>query len=90
MEGDKKRPVHKERTGNGVAVAVFENTGRDDTTYHTAQLTKSYRDKDGELKEQRMTLRVADLLLVATAANRTFAWCADNHPAAKPQDEEVL
>ena len=40
----------------------FENNGRDDTTYHTAQLTKSYRDKDGELKEDRQEVLEPEVL----------------------------
>lgn len=89
MNDEKKRPVHKERAGNGVAVALFENAGKvDGRRYHTAQLTKSYRGTDGTLHESRMTLRIADLLLVEAAARRAFDWAASNHPADSGTPEE--
>lgn len=65
-------PVHAIRFGN-VRVTVWENRNAEGRTYHSLDLERSYRDKDGEWRSQNINLHANEIPKVTAALQQAYA-----------------
>ena len=65
------KPVHKLRYGN-VRISAWENQSREGKTFHTFDLERSYRDKDGNWQSQNLSLSIGEIARAVAALNRAY------------------
>ena len=69
------KPAKKFRIG-AVTATVWGNTNKEDKTFFTTNLSRSYRDDGGEWK-QTDSLNAGDLLNAAKALERAEQWISE-------------
>jgi hypothetical protein len=65
-------PIHVVRFGN-IRVAVWENRNQEGRTYHSLDLERSYRDKEGAWQSQNINLRPNEIAKVTGALAKVYA-----------------
>ncbi|MBB5353853.1 hypothetical protein HNR46_004117 [Haloferula luteola] len=65
-------PVDTGRFGS-IRVAVWENQSQDGRTYHSLDLERSYRDKDGAWQSQNLSLRANEIAKIRGALDQVYA-----------------
>lgn len=68
----KPGPIHAIRFGN-VRVTVWENRNAEGKVYHSLDLERSYRNKDGEWQSQNINLHANEIAKVTAALNQAYA-----------------
>ena len=84
-ENTKPKPVNKVRFGP-IEVSEWENTSKDGFTFPSFTLKRSYRDRDDQWCEQKISLNRDGLLRVAAAAQQAFA---ESYQIAEAEAEEI-
>lgn len=70
MADKPNRPVYKVAS-HGITVAVWEQKSKEGQTFYTAQLQRSYQDKDNEWKNTD-TLRMSDVPIAAQLLEKVY------------------
>jgi hypothetical protein len=74
-------PIKRFAVGNGIRVSIWENQSKNNGSWHSVTITRTYRDGD-EYKDTT-SFRRDDLLFVAKASELAFAWCLKQAKAGK-------
>ena len=69
-----EKPAHTSRIGS-VKATIWRNTSEEGGQYFTVKVSKTYKDKDGNLQDGD-NFREADLLNVAKVCERAGDWLA--------------
>lgn len=81
------KPVKRFVVGGGVCASIWENPSKNNGTWYSVTVTRSYRDGD-EYKDTT-SFRRDDLLFVAKAASIAFDWCLKKQLKAAPQSDQA-
>jgi hypothetical protein len=83
---EKNKPAHTVRgtPGTGLKLSIWENKTDDGRVWHSATLTRSYKDAD-QWKETH-SLSQQDFLEVSEMFREAHAWVKEQARARSPQD----
>jgi len=65
------KPV-KKVAAHGVTVSVWENAGKNDSTFNTIQIQRSYKEKDSDEWKNTDTLRLSDVPSTIAALQKVY------------------
>ena len=65
------KPV-KKIAAHGITVSVWENEGKNDSKFYTAQLQRSYKDKETDEWKNTETLRLNDIPAAVAALEKVY------------------
>lgn len=85
-------PVKKFRAG-AVQVAVWENQGKEGSSFYTVSLDRSYKDKNDEWKKSN-SLKTSDLPKAVLALQKAYEYLAlkesEPEPGKNSEEKEML
>ena len=81
------QPVERVEVGSGVWVSIWENQSKNNGTWYSVTITRSYRD--GDEYKNTTSFRRDDLLFVAKAASMAFDWCLKRQLKAARQSDQA-
>jgi len=70
VENKPNKPVYKVAS-HGVTVSIWEQTANEGAKFYTAQIQRSYQDKDNEWKNTD-TLRMSDMLVAGELLKKAY------------------
>lgn len=80
------KPIKRFAVGNGIRASIWENPSKNNGSWHSVTITRTYRDGD-EFKDTT-SFRRDDLLFVAKASELAFAWCLRRAKASQHDTRE--
>ena len=81
-------PVKKFSAG-GVQVAVWQNEGKEGSSFYTVSFDKRYKDKNDEWKSSS-SLKTSDLPKAILALQKAYEYMALKEPEVKGESKEML
>jgi len=81
-------PVKKFSAG-GVQVAVWENEGKEGTSFYTASIDRAYKDKNDEWKHSN-SLKMNDIPKAVLALQKAYEFMALKEPEIGQRQEKML
>jgi len=79
-------PIKQFAVGNGVRASVWKNQSKDNRSWLSVTITRTYRD--GEDYKDTTSFRRDDLLFVAKASELAFSWCLEQAENAKREADQ--